>query len=92
MSANDNLPSVGLVETKFFTFAEPPTEMILESGEKLGPITVAYETYGNLNENKNNAILITHALSGDAHVAGYYSENDRKSGSTFCLLSIDFLN
>jgi homoserine O-acetyltransferase/O-succinyltransferase len=44
--------------------------LVLESGEKLGPITIAYETYGELNEAKSNAILILHALSGDAHVAG----------------------
>ncbi len=42
----------------------------MESGEKLGPITLAYETYGNLNTQKSNAILILHALSGDAHASG----------------------
>jgi len=42
----------------------------LESGEKFGPITLAYETFGRLNKDKSNAILILHALSGDAHVAG----------------------
>jgi homoserine O-acetyltransferase len=42
----------------------------LESGEKLGPLTIAYETYGKLNKDKSNAILILHAFSGDAHVAG----------------------
>ena len=72
--------SVGIVETKYFTFAEPPNEMELENTERLGPITLAYETYGRLNESKNNAILLTHALSGDAHVAGYHSGNDRKPG------------
>ena len=72
--------SVGIVERKYFTFAEPPNEMPLESGEILGPITVAFETYGTLNDRKDNAILITHALSGDSHVAGYYSEKDRKPG------------
>ena len=72
--------SVGLVEKKSFTFAEPPNEMILESGVKLGPITIAYETCGKLNDDKSNAILICHALSGDSHVAGYYSKNDPKPG------------
>ncbi|MCX8154092.1 MAG: homoserine O-acetyltransferase [Candidatus Bathyarchaeota archaeon] len=57
-------------ETKYFTFAHPPYELTLESGEKLGPITLAYETYGKLNEQKSNAILVLHALSGDAHAAG----------------------
>jgi homoserine O-acetyltransferase len=43
---------------------------VLESGEKLGPITLAYETYGTLNEKKTNTILVLHTLSGDAHAAG----------------------
>ncbi len=72
--------SVGIVETKYYTFAHPPNEMILASGEKLGPITLAYETYGKLNKDKTNAILITHALSGGAHAAGYHSPEDRKPG------------
>ncbi|MEE8551947.1 MAG: homoserine O-acetyltransferase [Desulfobacterales bacterium] len=72
--------TVGLVEKKFFTFAEQPNEMILESGERLGPVTIAYETCGELNQNKNNAILICHALSGDSHVAGYYEEDDQQPG------------
>ncbi|MCX5657003.1 MAG: homoserine O-acetyltransferase [Candidatus Omnitrophica bacterium] len=64
--------SVGLVETKYFRFAEPPKELVLESGQKIGPVTIAYETYGQLNREKSNAILIEHALSGDAHAAGFY--------------------
>jgi homoserine O-acetyltransferase len=44
--------------------------LTLESGEKLGPITLAYETYGQLNADKSNAILVLHALTGDAHAAG----------------------
>jgi homoserine O-acetyltransferase len=72
--------SVGLVEKKFHTFAEPPHELVLESGASLGPITVAYETMGTLNDDKSNVILVTHALSGDSHVAGYYSEDDPKPG------------
>ena len=76
----NNSNSVGLVERQYFSFAESPNEMVLENGERLGPITIAYETYGKLNTNADNAILITHALSGDAHVAGYHSENDDKPG------------
>ncbi len=72
--------SVGIVKTQYFTFAEPPKELILESGEKLGPITLAYETYGKLNKEKSNAILIVHALTGDAHAAGYHSKSDKKPG------------
>ena len=72
--------TVGLVEKKFFTFAEQPNEMILESGARLGPVTIAYETCGELNQDKSNAILICHALSGDSHVAGYYKEDDQQPG------------
>ncbi|MBW1806100.1 MAG: homoserine O-acetyltransferase [Deltaproteobacteria bacterium] len=72
--------SVGLVQKKFFTFAEPPNDMVLESNERLGPITIAYETYGKLDQDESNVILILHALSGDSHVAGYYNEADPKPG------------
>ncbi len=67
-----NQGSVGKVKTEYFTFAEPPKELKLESGQSLGPITLAYETYGALNKEKNNAILVEHALSGDAHAAGFH--------------------
>lgn len=72
--------SVGMVEKKLHTIAEPPEEMVLECGRKLGPISLAYETYGTLNAEKNNAVLILHALSGDAHVAGYHGTEDEKPG------------
>lgn len=72
--------SVGLVKKKSYTYAEPPNEMILESGTRLGPVTIAYETYGELNKDKSNAVLICHALSGDSHVAGYYDKDDPKPG------------
>ena len=62
-----------VVETQTVTFAEPPNELLLDSGERLGPVTLAYETYGKLNASKSNAILVTHALSGDAHAAGYHA-------------------
>lgn len=68
-----------LVERKYFTFASDEP-MILDSGERLGPITLAYETYGSLNKTRSNAILILHALSGDAHAAGYHSLTDKQPG------------
>lgn len=62
-----------------FTFAkgkENDPFMKLECGKELGPITLAYETYGSLNEKKDNVILICHALTGNAHVAGKCSETE----------------
>ena len=72
--------SVGLVEKKHYTFADPPAALTLESGAKLGPVTLAYETYGTLDPEQTNAILVLHALSGDSHAAGYYAEDDPKPG------------
>ena len=69
--------SIGIVETKYYTFDESLT---LESGIEFSPVTVAYETYGELNEAKDNVILVIHALTGDAHAAGYHSESDKKPG------------
>ncbi len=71
--------SVGIVETKTFTFAEDDP-FCLESGASLGPVTIAYETYGQLNADRSNAILVCHALSGSAHAAGYHCDEDKKPG------------
>ena len=68
--------SVGIVGENYFTFAQGQDKLSLESGQKLGPITLCYETYGRLNEAKNNAVLIVHALSGDAHAAGLHQGKD----------------
>ncbi|MGE0267156.1 MAG: homoserine O-acetyltransferase [Candidatus Omnitrophota bacterium] len=71
------MPDLGIIETKFVTFCEPPDELKLKSGEKLGPITVAYETYGSLNDRKSNAILVFHSLTSDAHAAGFHPGDDK---------------
>ncbi len=71
--------NVGLVEIKYYTFGNPSKEFSLESGEKFGPITLAYETYGKLNHQKSNAVLVLHALSGDAHAAGFH-KGDKHPG------------
>lgn len=72
--------SVGLVETLTTTLFEPPDRLTLASGETIGPITVAYETYGELSANRDNAIFVCHALTGDAHAAGYHSPEEKKPG------------
>lgn len=69
----------GVVETQYYTFGEPGDEVELQSGQRFGPVTVAYQTYGRLSSNQDNAILICHALSGDSHVAGVNAE-DRRLG------------
>jgi homoserine O-acetyltransferase len=72
--------SAGIVATQYVGLAEPPGALALESGESLGPITIAYETYGTLCEQRDNAILVCHALSGDAHVAGWHRKGDPRPG------------
>lgn len=72
--------SVGIVAKQFFTFAEPPDLLNLESKSSIGPVIIAYETCGTLNPEKSNVILVLHALSGDSHVAGYYDPKDTKPG------------
>jgi homoserine O-acetyltransferase len=68
---------VGLVEWHDFTSDKP---FLFESGQSLPGISLRYETYGRLNRDRSNAILICHALSGDHHCAGVHSMNDRKMG------------
>ena len=69
--------SVGKVKTEKYKY---DGKIKLTSGAEFGPVEIAYETYGTLNEQKDNAILILHALTGDAHSAGYHDEKDRKFG------------
>jgi homoserine O-acetyltransferase/O-succinyltransferase len=69
--------SVGIVTTEYVTF---DTELQLESGRLLGPITLAFERYGRLNSDRSNAILVAHAWTGDAHAAGRNAPQDRKPG------------
>ena len=79
--AESPIDSVGIVKTSYFTFADKVGEEFkLLSGKTLAPVTLAYETYGQLNTDKSNGILILHALSGDAHVAGYHGEVSKKIG------------
>jgi homoserine O-acetyltransferase/O-succinyltransferase len=69
--------SVGIVAPQTAHFSEPLT---LKSGEVLPQFDLVYETYGTLNATKSNAVLICHALSGNHHVAGKYSAEDKYAG------------
>ncbi len=69
--------SVGLVTPQTIQFDEP---LLLACGKTLDTYQLIYETYGQLNANKSNAVLICHALSGHHHAAGYHALEDRKPG------------
>src|SRR5262249_39622590 len=60
--------SVGTVETQYLDLPEP---LALDCGRELRTIRIAYETYGSLAPKRDNVVLVCHALSGDAHAAGY---------------------
>jgi len=68
--------SVGTVATRHLDLPDP---LRLDCGRDLHPVRVAYETYGTLAPRRDNAILVCHALSGDAHAAGYSAEAARRS-------------
>ena len=70
---------VGVVQPHQFTFAQQQP-FPLDSGATLSPVSLAYETYGQLNADRSNAILITHALSGSAHAAGHHEPEDGRLG------------
>jgi homoserine O-acetyltransferase/O-succinyltransferase len=60
--------SVGTVETQYLDLPQP---VQLDCGRELHPVRVAYETYGTLSPRRDNVLLVCHALSGDAHAAGF---------------------
>lgn len=70
--------SVGTVEPRRAVVFDDGRPLKLVSGAELGPIEVAYETYGELNADRSNAVFICHALSGDAHAAGLHEGDDPK--------------
>ncbi|MBY5928511.1 homoserine O-acetyltransferase [Halomonas sp. DP8Y7-3] len=69
--------SVGLVTPQMAHFDDP---LPLVCGKTLTTYDLIYETYGTLNEDRSNAVLICHALSGHHHAAGYHDDSDRKPG------------
>jgi homoserine O-acetyltransferase len=68
--------SVGTVETQYLDLPRP---VRLECGKELHPVRVAYETYGTLSPERDNVLLVCHALSGDAHAAGIAKKPDEES-------------
>ncbi|MDR2734712.1 MAG: homoserine O-acetyltransferase [Spirochaetota bacterium] len=81
MEKNDTSPGeryTPVTETRFYTFGDAKNPFVLTSGKTLFPITIAYETYGD-PKNKHRAILVLHALTGDAHAAGYTREETEKA-------------
>ncbi len=77
MNASQQEQSVGIVKPERYHFDDALT---LRSGKVLASFDLMVETYGELNAERSNAVLICHALSGDHHAAGYHSENDSKPG------------
>ena len=71
------MSSVGIVEPRFETFTQA---LPLRSGASLPGYTLAYETYGQLNEARSNAVLVCHALNASHHVAGSYAGQARSEG------------
>ena len=69
--------SIGIVKSNTIEIKQ---SLKLDCGRTLNDFSLIYETYGRLNPEKSNAILICHALSGDHHAAGYYSDEDKKPG------------
>ncbi len=65
--------SLGIIQTRFL---ELPRPLLLDCGRELPQVRIAYETYGGLSRARDNVILVCHALSGDAHAAGYTAAPD----------------
>lgn len=69
--------SVGLVSPQTASFDQP---LNLACGRTLESYQLVYESYGQLNQDASNAVLICHALSGDHHAAGYHHQDDKRPG------------
>src|ERR671923_2141659 len=77
MNAPHDPSSVGAVLAQKAQFSEP---LRLKGGATLPAFEIAYETYGELNEQRSNAVLVCHALNASHHVAGYYAEQPDNIG------------
>jgi homoserine O-acetyltransferase len=70
--------TVGLVTTERVVLFTEDDSLVLDSGARLGPVEVAYETYGTLDADAANAVVVCHALTGDAHAAGHHGDPSRR--------------
>ena len=71
MATSASKPAAGSVGTVDTQFLDLPHPLVLDCGRTLHPVRIAYETYGTLSPARNNVVLVCHALSGDAHAAGF---------------------
>lgn len=80
----DSMTSVGMTRARHACLGDAANPFVLTSGQTLVPLEVEYETYGELSPDRDNAILVTHALTGDAHLAGWDADAER-TGRTWRL-------
>ncbi len=80
MPAHDLVGSVGIVERRYHTFANPDSPFRLENGSELPEVTTCYEMYGELNDAGDNVILIEHGITGSSHAAGRFQPDSKYAG------------
>jgi homoserine O-acetyltransferase len=71
-------PGLGEVRTERIVLFPTEDPLVLETGARLAPVEVAYETYGTLDADGTNAVVLCHALTGDAHAAGHHGDPSRR--------------
>lgn len=71
-------PGLGAVVTQRAVLFGDEHPLVLDNGARLAPVEVAYETYGTLDPTRTNAVVLCHALTGDAHAAGHHGEPERR--------------
>ncbi len=76
--SQDPGPGVGEVYTQMVRLFTAESPLRMDNGVELGPVDIAFETYGTLNADASNAVVICHALTGDAHAAGHHGDPTRR--------------